>query len=134
MFTVNNGGGMKYLLTLCLLLASCSSYLTIKDTSKTFPADYDSIYSEIISFCNRNGVAIRTTDKASGIITTEYSSSSSYRYNFNISSRGDSSTVYLTLYKTSYIGTENPMQYSDYLSDYGKVFSEISGGLAQRNP
>jgi hypothetical protein len=125
---------MKILLMLSVLISSCSSYLTLKDTSKTFPADFNSTFSAAVDYCKSNGIAIRTIDRENGIITTEYSSTTERRYNFNIVSRGDSTLVSVTLYKTSINGTENPMQYSDFLPEYNGVFTWLNDGLLKNKP
>ena len=70
---------MKYLLAIIIavVLVGCKAYEPPKEynfeKTKTINKNYDAIWSELIAWFGSENIPIRTIDKASGIISTDYS-------------------------------------------------------------
>lgn len=112
-----------------LFFVSCSSYLTVADTTREYSNDYDSIYKATLKYCEEVGVVINKSDKRNGIITTGYSPSLEYRHQINIISKNGKTVVILNLFRRSYNGSDSPMVYTDFLDIYKTVFNAISKNL-----
>lgn len=124
---------MKYLVLLSVLISSCSSYLTLKDTSKAFASDFNSTFAVVVDYCKSSGIAIKTIDKENGIITTEYSSATNRRYNFNLSAHSDSTFISLSLYQKSYNGSDAIIYLSDNAKEFSEIFNSIEKRLSKNN-
>jgi hypothetical protein len=121
---------MKTVIVCAILFVSCSSYLTVAETTREYSSDYESIYNATIKYCKDSGVIVDKADKDNGIITTTYSPSLEYKHHFNIRSKNGKTVVLLSLHRRSYNGSDSPMVYTDFLDIYKNIFNTIGKNLA----
>lgn len=120
---------MRLLFLCSLVFASCSSYLTTADTTRTYNNDAAVVYEAILQYCRNSGIIVNRADKENGIIITSYSPAHEYRYEFNVGTKSDKSNVVLTLFRRSYNGSDSPTVYSDFSDKYRDVFNSIDAIL-----